>query len=233
VLNADRSLEDSLGWTDQGTGRLLAALATLPDDGLDEPTTLPGWTRRHLLAHIAANAEALINLTNWARTGVPTPMYASPQQRAADIEAGSRRAAADLRAWVADSAAALGASLAGLDPGQWGQPVRTAQGRTVPAEEIPWMRAREVMVHTVDLDAGVGFADLPADFLAALADDIAAKRSAAGDGPALILNATDHDRSWTVAGTGTPSTVTSTLADLTAYLAGRAVVGAPELPPWL
>ena len=209
MLTAGRDRGDSLRWAGQGTERLLAALATLPDHRLDRPTALPGWTGKHLLAHLAANAEALINLAAWARTGVPTPMYASPQQRTADIEAGARRPAAELRAWVADSAAALDTALAHLDAGQWLRPVRTAQGRTVPAEEIPWMRAREVLVHAVDLDAGMSFADLPADFLAALIDDITAKRSNAGDGPALVLTATDFPRTWTITGASPPAAATS------------------------
>jgi maleylpyruvate isomerase len=53
------------------------------------------------------------------------------------------------------------------------------------------MRAREVYVHAVDFDAGTGFADLPADFLAALLSDVAARRSAQGNGPALTLTASD------------------------------------------
>ena len=31
----------------------------------------------------------------------------------------------------------------------------------MPATDVPWMRAKEVWVHGVDLDAGLAFADLP------------------------------------------------------------------------
>ncbi|TMR17703.1 maleylpyruvate isomerase family mycothiol-dependent enzyme [Nonomuraea turkmeniaca] len=233
-MAADRSRADSLRWTAQGTETFFGALATLPDDLLDQPTALDGWTGRHLLAHVAANADALVNLAHWARTGEETPMYSSPAQRDADIEAGATRPAAELRAWAAQAAQALDARLAELDEQQWNRKVRTAQGRTVPAEEIPWMRAREVMVHAADLGAGVEFDDLPADFLAALIDDITAKRSGA-DGPALTLTATDHGGTWTVSGAGDPAPVTGTLADLAAYLSGRRSGGGPwpVLPRWL
>ena len=50
------------------------------------PTALPGWTRKHLVAHLAGNAEALLRLLHWAGTGERTPMYTSPEQRNADIE---------------------------------------------------------------------------------------------------------------------------------------------------
>ncbi|MBB6548551.1 maleylpyruvate isomerase family mycothiol-dependent enzyme [Nonomuraea rubra] len=262
-MAAQRSLADSLRWMAEGTKTFFGVLAGLPDDRLDVPTALTGWTGRHLLAHVAANADALLNLAHWARTGEERPMYASFERRDAEIQAGALRSAAELRSWAASSAELLDRRLSELDEHQWSRPVRTAQGRTVPAAEVPWMRAREVMVHAVDLGAGVGFGDLPADFLASLIDDITTKRSGAGDGPALALTATAHDgtrtlpgaggpaavtgtrtggpnaatRTWTVAGTGDPVAVTGTLAELAAYLSGRAAGPggrpAPVLPRWL
>ena len=168
-------------------------------------------------------------------------MYSSNEQRDADIEAGALRSAGELRDWARASAAALDEDFGSLDEEQWARQVRTAQGRTVPATEVPWMRSREVMVHAVDLGGGVSFADLPQDFLRALVDDIVGKRSASGDGPALTLTAKGVDRTWSVAGHHRPTAVTGLLGDLTAYLAGRsphAVVDAdgnpaPPLPRWL
>jgi uncharacterized protein (TIGR03083 family) len=92
--------ERTLTWMKDGTERLLADLAGLPDEALAAPTALPGWTRRHLLAHLAANAGALRNLVYWARTGEERRMYASQQQRDADIAAGAARPSGELRAWV-------------------------------------------------------------------------------------------------------------------------------------
>jgi maleylpyruvate isomerase len=222
----------SLTWMGEGTKILLAALDRLDD--LGGPTALPGWTGKHLTAHVAANAEALLNLVHWARTGEPTPMYVSPQQRNADIEEGATKPDGVLRDWVRTSAARLSDGLATLTDEQWAREVRTAQGRLVPAAEVPWMRSREVLVHATDLRAGVTFADLPDDFLVALIEDIVAKRSGAGDGPALTLTATDGAYGWSVAGSGQAAGVTGSVADLAAYLAGRdGSVRAPELPRWL
>ncbi|TMR39268.1 maleylpyruvate isomerase family mycothiol-dependent enzyme [Nonomuraea zeae] len=246
-MAANRSRADGLRWTARGSELFFGALAALPDDRLDRPTALAGWSGKHLLAHVAANADALVNLAHWARTGEERPMYSSPAQREEDIEAGAKSPASELRAWAVRAAETLDARLAELDERQWRRNVRTAQGRTVTAEEIPWMRAREVMVHAVDLGAGVEFGDLPADFLAALIDDITAKRSAAAE-PALTLTATDHGGTWAVissgepaqvtgsgdpaqgtgsgdpaqgTGSGEPAVVTGTLAGLAAYLSGR------------
>ena len=228
--------DQTLNWMHHGTERLLVEVAGLPDEALGAPTALPGWTRAYLLSHIAANADALRNLVHWARTGEERRMYASTEAREADIAAGAELPPADLRAWVSSSAADLAADLDALDGAAWDAKIITAQGLTRSANEIPWMRAREIYIHSIDLAAGITFADLPPDFLAALLDDVTGRRSAVGGGPALLIAATDTGGRWDVAGTGSPVPVTGLLADLTAYLTGRpapARPAAPVLPPWL
>jgi len=232
--------DQTLNWMHDGTERLLAEVAELPDAALSGPTALPGWTRAYLLSHIAANADALRNLVHWAHTGEERRMYASTDAREADIAAGAELPAAKLRAWAASSAADLAADLDALDgadggPG-WDAKIITAQGLTRTASEIPWMRTREIYIHAIDMAAGRTFADLPPDFLAALLDDVTTRRSSVGGGPALIIAAIDTGGRWDVAGTRRPVPVTGALADLTAYLTGRpspSLPAAPVLPPWL
>jgi hypothetical protein len=96
-------------------------------------------------------------------------------------------------------------------------------------------------VHTVDLDTGTGYSDLPPSFLSALLDDIAARRSAVGTSPALALTATDTGGSWQVKGNGDATDIEAPLATLAQWLSGRPVAGltgvsgapAPALPAWL
>jgi maleylpyruvate isomerase len=217
----------------EGTQLLLDAVDGLTDARLDEACALPGWTRRHLLAHVAANAEALGRLASWAATGVETPMYASPEQRDADIATGAARPPAQLRARLRTTAAALASALDALSPQARRALVRTAQGRLRRAEELPWMRAREVWIHAVDLGTGLTFDRLPAAFCHRLVDEIAGLRAERGTGPALELEAPGAG-AWTVAGRGRPHRVELPLPELAAWLAGRAAPdGAPALPPWL
>lgn len=228
--------EQTLAWMADGTVKLLADVAVLSDEALTAPTALPGWNRRYLLSHVAANADALRNLVHWARTGEERRMYASPGQRDADIAKGAQLPAAGLRGWLESSAQALAVDLDTLPGPAWDAKVVTAQGLTRDASEIPWMRSREVYVHAIDLDAGTAWMDLPPEFLIALLDDVAARRSARGGGPALAVAATDTGRTWEVAGAGAPVPVSASLADLAAYLTGRpapALRSAPALPPWL
>jgi maleylpyruvate isomerase len=172
-------------WMTAGTALFLGAVDRLGDDEMAAATALPGWTRAHVVAHAHFNARALGRLAGWAATGTEQRMYASMEQRNAEIEEGARLPAAELRARVHASADELAVALDGLSPEAWQAEVVTAQGRTVPATEIPWMRAREVCVHAVDLDAGVTFADLPPAFTAALVAEVASRRAAGDEGPAL------------------------------------------------
>lgn len=181
-------------WVESGTALLLAHLDDLPDARFAEPSALPGWTRAHLVAHVHFNAEALRRLLSWAATGVESRMYGSAEQRDAEIESGARLPPARLRSLVHGSAEALARDMASLNEQAWEQPVVTAQGRTVPASEVPWMRAREVCVHAVDLDTGLTFTDLPTGFPAALAADAVRKHSTGGHAAELASWLTGRTR---------------------------------------
>ena len=98
--------DQMLTWVQDGTERLRAQLAGLSDAALDGPTALPGWNRRYLFSHLAANADALRNLVHWARTGEERRMYASAQAREEDIAAGALAPSAELRARFLARAAA-------------------------------------------------------------------------------------------------------------------------------
>lgn len=205
-----RTFEGSRRWADDGTQLFLSTTQDLTDQALDDPSGLPDWSRRHVVSHVAANADALGNLVAWAASGRRTPMYASAQARVEGIERGQHMSAGELLRWLRDSSIRLQAAMNRLTTSQWAAQVVTAQGRTVSATEIPWLRAREVFVHSVDLALGVGFVDLPSDFLDALLSDVVAKR---GDVP----------------------DVDGALSERVAWLTGRPhrLVGVTGLGPWL
>lgn len=172
-----------MAWVEAGTGLFLAELAEVEE--LVGPTQLPGWSLAHLVAHVHFNAEALRRLVSWAATGVESRMYDSPEQRAAEIESGAHLRPDKLRRLVTESAQMLADDLTSLDSSGWDAEVVTAQGRTIQARQIPWLRAREVMVHAVDLGTGLTFDDLPADFTTELLVDVVHKRAGVGEAPAL------------------------------------------------
>ena len=91
------------------TNQLLATAASLSDADVRAPSRLPGWTRGHVLAHLAANADSYVSLLTWARTGVRTPQYSSYESRAAAIEAHALQPAAQHLARLEDGAARFAA----------------------------------------------------------------------------------------------------------------------------
>ncbi|PUB26002.1 maleylpyruvate isomerase [Promicromonospora sp. AC04] len=264
--------------TDQATDpRLLAGLLLarrgqayfsrklneLRNDRLDAPSLVAGWTRRHVVAHVGLNARALTRLTEWAATGVETPMYASPTQRDEEIEFAATLPARALRNLCAHAAVHLDVEWRDLPEEAWRAPVRTALGRVVPASETVWMRTREVWVHAVDLDNGGSFDDFPPELLDALLADVvgAWRRRLGPDGlPALVLEPVDREVTYALAPDGTAPdwtvpdgtvpdgtvpngtvTVRGTAADLTRWATGRGSRGlvtsdgapVPEPPRWL
>jgi len=196
-------MNNARSWMDQHTKLFLATLDRLEDADMNAPSALPGWTRRHVVAHVHFNAEALRRLVSWAATGHESPMYASAEQRIREIEQGARLPASELRRLVTESADHLARDLDALDEMAWQAEVVTAQGRRVRAVEIPWLRTREVAVHAVDLLAGADFTDLSEDLVDALLVDVVRRRASRGEGAALA-----------------------------AWLTGRATE-APSLGPWL
>jgi maleylpyruvate isomerase len=186
---------DADGWLTELDALFAATLARVPDSAFVEPAALPGWTTGHVVAHVHFNALALCRLTGWARTGVESPMYAGPAQRADEIERGTLESPERLRQLVAGSRRRFCTEFAALTHAQRESIVVTAQGRHIPAAELAWLRCRELGVHAVDLGVGTTFEDLPVGFTAALVNEIVTKRIAGGEGPSLAAWLTGRDGS--------------------------------------
>ncbi|MQA94078.1 MAG: maleylpyruvate isomerase family mycothiol-dependent enzyme [Streptosporangiales bacterium] len=203
------------------TERLLATVDGLSQDAVTERSTLPGWTRGHVLAHIAYNADGLRNLVAWARTGEKTPMYASPESRNADIEAGAPRPLAAHREHLARGAEALAADLAALPAGRLDAEVFLLNGKKLLGRDLAWQRMAEVEIHHVDLDAGHTPEDWPPALVSWIMD-----RTVVGfrnrDGmPAVEITATDTGRTARLGPDGDAQVVTGPEHALFAWLCGR------------
>ncbi|MEU4369660.1 maleylpyruvate isomerase family mycothiol-dependent enzyme [Micromonospora chersina] len=208
------------GELDEATARLLRTAAALGADDLAAPSLLPGWTRGHVLTHLARNADAFVNLLTSARTGEEIPMYASPEARSADIEAGAGRGPADLMDDLRRSAQRFTAAVAEMPVEAWGATVQARRGPW-PAAMLVWGRLREVEVHHVDLGAGYRPADWPDAFAQRLLHEVATGLAGNPAAPAMVLRF-DGVRHELVVGDpeGAP-TVTGPAPELAAWLTGR------------
>jgi maleylpyruvate isomerase len=160
---AQRELSDQV---DGATQRLLDDARTLSEDDLRAASRLPGWTRAHVLAHVARDADVMRSLLLGARSGQARPAYASAQARDADIEQGAAARAVDLLADLADSAMALRAVARQLPDEAWHVQVSLPDSAPFPAAGLLARRLAEVELHHCDLGSGYGPADWPAAFAA-------------------------------------------------------------------
>jgi len=160
---AQRRVSDQI---DQATQRLLGTARVITEPDLREPSLLPGWTRAHVLAHLARGADAMRNLLVGVRNGQDRPAYASAQARQAGVEHGAGLRADELVADLASSAMALRTVARQLPGEAWQVPVRIGDSAPFPAAGLLTRRLVEVELHHCDLGAGYGPADWPAAFAA-------------------------------------------------------------------
>ncbi|MEN8653428.1 maleylpyruvate isomerase family mycothiol-dependent enzyme [Streptomyces sp. 21So2-11] len=215
----------------EATDRLLTAAGKLDTAGVTQPSQLPGWTRGHVLAHVARNADALINVL------AGRPMYASAETRDADIERGAPRPLSVQLQDVRDSAARF--QEAGAAPADWTRTVALRNGVTDDASRIPFRRLIEIELHHVDLGIGYELEDLPEEFTGREIAFLAARFAGNAEVPAVLLTAADGRQWHTGRAQGDPVPVAGAAPDLLGWLAGRRDGAAldtsgallPALPP--
>ncbi|MBB5956018.1 maleylpyruvate isomerase [Saccharothrix tamanrassetensis] len=230
-----------LAEAERATEQLYDLVAGLDQGGLRGPSLLPGWSRAHVVTHLARNADALVNLLTWAKTGVEHQMYPSPADRDADIAQGAARLPQLLRADLDAACQRFATAARELPATAWEAEVAHPRTGPFPAHRIPWLRLREVWIHLVDLDSGVGFDDLPEDLVETFLEEVVDQFAERADVPAARLDVTLPDgrqRSWTLTGAGEPEVVGGTAAAVLGWLTGRqsgALLNgtAPTLPKWL
>lgn len=216
----------------EATERLLNAAAALDNAAVAEPSRLPGWSRGHVLAHLARNADALVNVLEGR------PMYASAETREDDIERDAPRPLAVQLDDVRESDGRF--RTAATADADWSRTVELRNGVKDAASRIPFRRLIEVELHHVDLGIGYELEDLPADFTERETGFLAVRFDGHRDvRPTTVV--ADGGRTWTTGGgaAGAPVTVRGTAADVLGWLAGRRdgaalqVTGGPlpALPP--
>ncbi|MBX3091710.1 MAG: maleylpyruvate isomerase family mycothiol-dependent enzyme [Cryobacterium sp.] len=245
-LTHDPDIRASLALVSEGTAYFDRTLAQLPDAGLDGSSLLPGWTRRHVIAHVCFNAQGLLRLVDWAATGVETPMYASTEERDAEIERGAQLSASELRALVVRTSDELDEGWRNLNDEGWHAHVRMTNGPEIPATTTIWLRTREVWLHAVDLNSGGTLDDFPPSLIDHLLSNVlSAWRGRRGDEniPNFVLAPTDRGAPKGVGDIDDPDaiTVSGTAVDLTRWATGRGFLGItsangkpiPRAPRWI
>lgn len=200
----------------QATRRLIRTADGIPDSEYVGPSECVGWTRGHLLAHLALNAEGLAGALHGIVDGHPVPMYASQEARDADIESLASKHPSAIRSRLLGASTDLHDAIGAVPHDRADTPVeRVPGGPGFTAGDVPAMRLREVEIHHADLRSGYGRSDWPADVARLLLETSIDREPASS----FTIRATDLDQTWTLGGGG--PTVSGTAADLVWWISGR------------
>lgn len=175
------------------TTHLLDTVADFGDDDVRAPSPLPGWSRGHVLAHLAGNADGLRNLLVWAKTGVETPMYTSWEDRNAAVEKLASGTAAEHLTALRESNDRFLQTARELGGDEWDRPVAKLAGIPFPARRVLFYRWEEVLVHHVDLAVDYTPAHWPAEFTDPQIDVVAASIADADGAPAARIHPDTRD----------------------------------------
>jgi maleylpyruvate isomerase len=200
---------------------------------------LPGWSRGHVLSHLARNADAYRRVLDGAARGQRVPAYASRDERDADIDAGASRTIGEQLADLERSAALFSTTVASMPIGSWSAPTDWPAIDPRPASAMLDSRIREIAIHHVDLDAGYTAAHWPVPLArqilgsvavrfdtlgmspVTLSADDGAVAHTFGDGSGALISGPSHALAWWLIGRSDGSELRSSAGPL------------PVPPPWL
>lgn len=230
-------VSESIRGCRQASAVLLDGLerSRITDATARRPSLLPGWSVGHVLTHLARNADSHRRMVEAAADDRVVDQYpGGAAQREAEIEAGARRPARQLLDDLGTSEESLWAAWDGVSPETWARQSRRWGSQPWPMAEQPFLRWREVALHSTDLGLDVLTPESWSDAyvahelrrqLAALAARLPGR---------LPVDVVVTDRGWDVVvmgtGPGDPeplATVAGASRDLLAWAVGRLAASEP------
>jgi maleylpyruvate isomerase len=207
------------------SSRLVRTVDGFHGDDWNAPSLLPEWSRAHVVAHLALNAEGIARalhavVADEADDG-PRTMYDSDEKRDSDILDLAASEPSEIRDRLLAGTTMLDEAIAAIPDAAWETPLeRTPGGRVIRARAFPGMRLTEVEIHHVDLGSSYTTADWSTTFARLLLDSMAKRADVPG--PFEVAPLDVPDRRWTF---GEPvddiPVVTGPAADIGWWLTGR------------
>jgi maleylpyruvate isomerase len=221
------------------TAQYLRSVDKLAPEDLPVDTGLPGWSRAHVVAHVALHAlgasRALTGLVHHRSL----PVYDSQERRDADIDATAKLPPDELRELSFEACGRFKAACeaiheTGRESGHryWDESIeRVPGGPTFTAAGMVDARWREVEIHHVDLGIGYEPSDWSPEFTAYIFDMVVYDR---GESENLLLRTPTGD---VPVGEGTGQVIEGQRAGLAYWLLGRHTGHGlpgdiPTLGPW-
>ncbi len=193
-------------------GALMHQVEGLSEGQARGNSLLPGWTRGHVLAHLARHADATARMAVGARERRQVEQYVGGGEgRASEIEEGAGASADRLVGDLESSGDRCLAALRDVDPEGWTYEL-TWSGTSYAATRMLVSRWREVEIHRVDLELGHGSEAWSDDFIETYLPTELDRLPERAPGTEVPAGLTDHQ----------------TLA----WLLGRGSDALPALPAW-
>ena len=189
---------DDLAALAASTQRFLSTVDAMDVSDLVAPSRLPGWSRLHVLTHVAAQSRT--GCATGCSWRTPAGRWRSTRRWPFALPT-SRPARSATRTWCA-STSALPASDWRSTPraspsDDWARDAGVGDlAGQLPAAGLPRSRLHEVEIHHVDLGAGYTFAQTPETVLRTFFDRVPAKFA----GTASRTRAVSRQRTWARAG---------------------------------
>jgi maleylpyruvate isomerase len=225
----------------EATAVLFGAVGGLSDAAIRKPSLLPGWSVSHVLAHLARNADSHRRMVEAAAVGLVVDQYpGGSAQRDGEIAASVDQPTDVLLDDLSSATAALDRAWDALGPAGWEGSSRRWGSQPWPIADQPFLRWREVALHSSDL----GLDSLTPDSWSDRYVDHELRRQLAALSPrlpgrlAVLVDPTDLDWDVAVMGTGTADPepvidVSGTARRLLAWLVGRGTVDVDPVWPTL
>ncbi|WP_339689628.1 maleylpyruvate isomerase N-terminal domain-containing protein [Celeribacter baekdonensis] len=147
----------------RGTAYFARKLNELSDVDLDGAALRPGWTRRHVIAHVSYHARHQAMLLEALTKGMAyTPPNDEKHQMPA-LDLAATLPARALRHLFHHTEVHLNVCWRDLTDAHWDMPLTLPDRAATTVRALPMMRAREVWFGALDLDNGGRRTDLPKD----------------------------------------------------------------------
>ena len=190
--------------------------ASLDDAAVAAPSELPGWTRGHVLAHLAGIANAMARQVEYSTRGERIELYDGGfegRNRAIELAAG--HGAEQHRATVGAAIDRALAAFGSLDKEGWQAPITFRDGVVFDGGLALW---RELTIHATDLGTGRGPETWSRPFCEHLFEFLAAR---VPEGERFVLQPLGLPSVALGAAGGRSTVINGMLTDIAAWLAGR------------
>ena len=154
-----------------GAAYFARKLNELSDADLALPSRVAGWSRRHLVAHIAYQARGLARLVEAARQGRSEERLEEPEAQNEEVGFGACLPAHALRYLFHHAQIHLNVEWRDLQDARWRSSIQNMEGKLVPIRETPWIRASAIWQAAVQLDNGATPRDFPQALIHRLSDE--------------------------------------------------------------